>query len=279
MQKLFQIMELTQKCEQKDRKEVRAPKELNVEQLSRVPIRCPLSGCLATISSLDILCHMLIQHLRPSPGKEELHLAYENERCILLFDLSRLPPRKTICLGVLLYCGKRDHPDGLPGKRGLCHLNRFLPEAENELLLAEYLPVVILVRRCYFFEWLDKKKKDPAPVFEDMSDWTRKNVTYEADKDELDMFLFWTQSVSCTRPLHVTMTAYDRTMSECRSGFRQVVNSGMIRPESDGKELPKSKHALWVTCSEMEQMGKGKGGDKKSVNLELILHEGVKTAV
>ncbi|KAH8274475.1 hypothetical protein KR026_002143, partial [Drosophila bipectinata] len=236
--------------------------ELNVEQLNRMPLRCPFGECEATITSSEILGHVLAQHLRPtSADEEELNLTFEGERTVLEFDLTQLKPQQTFFLGVLLYGGKRDDPGGLPANRGLCCLNRFKPEAKDAEILAEYLPVLVLVRRCYFFEWLDNQKKDDPKAIKD---------------EELDMFLFWTQSAYCTRPLHITMTVYDRTMSECRSALRQVVNSGMIHPELDGKQLPKHKHALWVTYSEMAQMGKSKGSDPKKVQLELILHEYIK---
>ncbi|KAH8339367.1 hypothetical protein KR074_006211, partial [Drosophila pseudoananassae] len=260
----LQIMELNDK-----EKKAGEPKELKVDQLNFLSIICPFAGCMSTILSSDILFHVLVEHLRPPTStEEELNMIFEGERSVLNVDLSQLKPQKTILLGVLLYGAKRDDPNSLPGIRGLCPLNRFTPKAKEAEVLAAYLPVLVLVRRCYFFDWLNKQEEeDPNGGQED--------VIHRGEESELDMFLFWTQSAYCTRPMHITMTLYDRTMSECRSGVRQVANSGMIHPELKGKQLPKSKHALWITCSEMAQMGKGKGGDTKNVILECILHEDI----
>ncbi|KAI8035493.1 hypothetical protein M5D96_011716 [Drosophila gunungcola] len=83
------------------------------------------------------------------------------------------------------------------------------------------------------------------------------------------MYLIWTQSVPSVRPLYVSITVYDGTMSEGRSVLRLVTNSGRARPELDGKQLPKAQHSLWLTEREMQQLC----GKEHKVHLEMILNE------
>ncbi|XP_017038897.1 uncharacterized protein LOC108086485 [Drosophila ficusphila] len=307
-----------------------------LDQLSRVPIRCPVGSCPATLSTLDLLIHLKDQHWSPSTLERHLQVAYEGERCILSFDHLKLPPRTTICLGVILFAGKRGIGERLPGERGLCHRNR-LPSNLGWEPLEDHLPIMVLARRCAFFEWLtqDKRSKSGDEIpghwyyqFRDHADQSRQRRKEELQKEEaschshfntgepskptrenqangsgsqdhqeprnqfvdlggkdsqdrkskerkdegqkdLDMYLIWTQSVPCTKPLYFSITAYDRIMSEGRSALRLVANSGMIRPEVDGKQLPKARNSLWLNQQEVEDLS----GTERILRLEMILQE------
>ncbi|XP_016977010.1 uncharacterized protein LOC108042991 [Drosophila rhopaloa] len=142
--------------------------KLVLGHLTRAPLQCPLGNCLATISSLDLLVHLKEQHLTPASANDHFHLAFEGERCTLVFDPQRLTPRHTICLGVLLFGGKRGEVGKLPGEQELCHRNRVPPDSGLQTV-ADHQPVLVLVRKCAFFEWLsqdrDMKSKEEEEEF------------------------------------------------------------------------------------------------------------------
>ncbi|XP_039498403.1 uncharacterized protein LOC120455940 [Drosophila santomea] len=89
------------------------------------------------------------------------------------------------------------------------------------------------------------------------------------DLKDLDMYIIWTQSAPCIRPLHVCLTAFNRTLSDGRSVLRLVANSGRVFPEIGGKELPKDRHSMWLTQRELEEIC----GAEYHLHLEVILNE------
>ncbi|XP_016946248.1 uncharacterized protein LOC108021932 [Drosophila biarmipes] len=278
-----------------------------LEDISHLPIRCPLENCMDMVAPMDLLFHLKAHHRLHTPGDTYLHLAFEAERCLLTFDPSQLPSRKTICLGVLLFGGQRGSVGQLPAIRGICCSNR-LPPISGLDALGDFLPVMILVRKSSFLEWflLDRNTKpdlDVPPKWEHhelsdpgSQDWVKKEESEinnhpenvessqfppsfspedqepaEEGEDirDLAMYTIWTQGVPCTLPLHVTMTAFDRILSEGRSALRRVANTGRVYPEICGKELPKDRNSMTLSQREIDKLC----GTQHHVQLELILSE------
>ncbi|KAH8298605.1 hypothetical protein KR018_007352, partial [Drosophila ironensis] len=244
---------------------------LALSQISPMPLRCPVSDCNEIVCSREVLHHILSNHSSCSISKEDIHLAFESERSILLLNVDKLKPTKTVCLGILLYGGKRNDPAGLPTDRGISHPSYFDKQFKQEQLLIKHLPVLILARRCSLHDWL--KEKDLPFRHKTLAEaYTLEPVVARpARRHDIDVLLVWTLSSTCSKRLHVTMTAYDDTMSESRSAIRAVSNSGVRKYEIEGEQMPFSKHAMWLTWYEVENLIAG--GDKKHINLELILHE------
>ncbi|XP_037725757.1 uncharacterized protein LOC119557184 [Drosophila subpulchrella] len=300
------------------------PSGLRLKELSQMPIGCPLENCRELVSPLDLLDHLRGYHRLHTPGDSYFHLAFEAERCLLTFDPSQLPCRKTICLGVLLFGGKRKDVGALPGIRGICRPNR-LPRNIGLDPLHNFLPVMILVRKCTFLDWslLDRNKKsdeDVAPTWkhpewsdpegkgyqdrkrryrskcrgraengeptrsskepksDDLPEKVESSQLEHPDSAEdheltdigdLTMYVIWTQGAPCIRPLHVSMTAFDRVLSEGRSALRRVANTGRVYPEICGKELPKDRNCMTLSQREIDSLC----GTGYHVQLEMILYE------
>ncbi|EDV45843.1 uncharacterized protein LOC6550983 [Drosophila erecta] len=294
------------KTETKTETECDTKPKLTLNRLSRIPIQCPLETCPATICKQDLLYHLTSQHLR-SHVRKHLQLAFDGERCTLVFDPSQLLAMQTICLGVLLYGGERGGQEPLPGAREFSHRNRLPRHSELEPL-QDYLPVMVLVRKTGFLDWVlpDRNVEsdedthgcaksrvewvrhldftsDTYPKFsknlhrarnsEKFCDLKQRDISEHerADLRNLDMYTIWTQSAPCIRPLRVCMTVFNRSLSDGRSALGWVANSGRVYPEIGGKQLPKDRHSMWLTQQELQEMC----GAEYHLQLEVILNVSV----
>lgn len=277
--------------------------KLTLNHLCQLPAQCPIEKCISTVFKDDMLQHLAQRHFR-SNVKKHLQVAFNGERCTLVFDVSQLIGTQTICLGVLLYGGVRGKHSQLPGEREFCYHNRLKEDSGLESL-KDYLPIMVLVKRTTFLCWAlvdrkmesqddlnGKQSKDLKQVKHlDFSNDThpkcsgesikrcdsgQKNndlkTTTEAEQEEImdsDILIIWTQSAPCIRPLHVAMTVFNSTLSVGRSAMRCVANSGQMYTEIGGKDLPKDRHSLLITQQELKEIC----GAEHHLHLELILHE------
>lgn len=246
----------------KTKEEEHSPR-LTLEQLGCVPVECPWFDCRAKVCSEHLLRHLLYQH-----HEKNIMDAYEGEQCLLMCDPSDIPLDHTMLFAVLLYGGRGDAVD--PGNRGLCHKN-CLPNNSDFASRENYLPVLLFARKCADFMWLKDK-----PESEEDKEAAQNELHREAKKDQNQWnpglepeYLFWSQSVACTKPLYATITAFDGNTSESRGAIRRVANSGMLHNEIEGKELPKSRHALSLKQSDVEELT----GTYPKFMLEVILNE------
>ncbi|XP_033170844.1 uncharacterized protein LOC117147873 [Drosophila mauritiana] len=250
--------------------------KLTLSRLYQLPALCPIEKCIATVSKDDMLQHLAQYHFQ-SNVRKHMQVAFNGERCTLVFDVSQLIGAQTICLGVLLYGGARGKNNQLPGERQFCSRNILKPGSELVSLTA-HLPIMVLARRITFLSWafVDRNIESDVDLrgqsVHSGQEIKNQKKTVKAEQEEIldsDLLIIWTQSAPCIRPLHVAMTVFNRTLTVGRSAILSVANSGQMYTELRGKDLPKDRHALLLTQADLKEIC----GAEHHLHLELILNE------
>ncbi|BFG00417.1 uncharacterized protein DMAD_00424 [Drosophila madeirensis] len=126
--------------------ELKAASRLN--QLSRIPVQCPIASCRQYAFPSGLLSHMLNSHEPSSRGGPVFRDAYESEPLRLKFPDPRRfhecdEPR---CVALLRFGGEHNNSKSTPGSRYL-----FVPNSELHRKLDQkyknYLPMLLMVSR------------------------------------------------------------------------------------------------------------------------------------
>ncbi|SPP89859.1 uncharacterized protein LOC117591377 [Drosophila guanche] len=211
-------------------------------------IGCPIAECNDTFSACNLLAHVLVEHL--PRGKQDLRYAHDSETCVFSFEPRQLRPCRTVCLGVVLFCGN---------KKGVEEVPLWAPlerKAGPRQEFREYLPVLVLGQH----------------TFED---------GYEKEKAELKSgrvpppqgsYFIWAQSAAGSRPLYATITAFNGELTQSRSCIRRVATgSDATHPTVDGMEKPRRCKSLHLTEMDMQAL-RGESR-RKEICLQMIIHE------
>ncbi|BFG00409.1 uncharacterized protein DMAD_00417 [Drosophila madeirensis] len=209
-------------------------------------IACPIAGCNDKFSACNLLAHVLVEHL--SRGKQDLGYAHDSETCVFSFEPRQLRPCRTVCLGVVLFCGKKrveEAPLWVPLERNASPLQEF----------REYLPVLVLGKH----------------TFEDEDEDQEAELKSGRVPPPQGSYFIWAQSAAGSRPLYATITALNRDLTQSRSCIRRVATGSDAAPTVDGMEKPRRSNSLHLTEMDMQAL-KGESR-RKEIRLQMIIHE------
>ncbi|XP_075155068.1 uncharacterized protein LOC142228510 [Haematobia irritans] len=176
-----------------------------------IPVLCPIKDCNCSISSTSLFQHYLLDHHKPLGVKcQEIYLGNSIR---LMFYPNDIEYGKNICLGILAYGGNAGDGASRPAKRGICRPNSFL--SKEHIKLANHLPILVMMHRTSWSALLSQKSKS--------------KISYPV---ELQILIIWLTSAETTKPIHCTVTAYDKFMSSSRSSIVMIRNL-------NGSQIPK----------------------------------------
>ncbi|XP_034660955.1 uncharacterized protein LOC117896623 [Drosophila subobscura] len=186
--------------------ELKAASRLN--QLSRMPVRCPIASCRQYAFPSGLLSHMLNSHEPSSRGGPVFRDAYESEPLRLKFPDPRRfhecdEPR---CVAVLRFGGEHNNSKSTPGSRYL-----FVPNSE-------------LHRK------LDKKYKNYLPMLLMVS-----RSTWQATLPDggYGIFVVWLAAPATVKPFYYTITVFNDAYENSISVIRKTRNCAHTQRPSD----------------------------------------------
>ncbi|KAM7348694.1 uncharacterized protein ACRADG_007941 [Cochliomyia hominivorax] len=180
-------------------------KRISLLTLTRTPVQCPISICNRTVGVTFVLSHFLLDHSEDFgvPCQE----IYAGKRSVLVFDPTSLEFRENVCLGILAYGGDANESSSRPTERGLCINNAFLPKPFEHL--SSHLPILIMACRTTWSSLLGNKEKQGGNIH---------NPNYITQ----ELLVLWLASVQTVKPIHCTVTVYDKAMTSSRSSIMQI---------------------------------------------------------
>ncbi|XP_050331949.1 uncharacterized protein LOC126760394 [Bactrocera neohumeralis] len=218
--------------------------------ISRTPVQCPIGACGRTIGVTSVLSHYLRDH--SEDFGVQCQEIYGGKRSVLIFDATTLDFRDNVCLGVLAYGGIKEKCSDPPAQRGICIHNAFLPKPHEHL--DAHLPILIMACRTSWSAMLKDKQLE-----------TR--ITKPEDSNQ-HLLVIWLVSVQSTKPIHCTLTAYDRTMTSSRSVIAQVRQ--LNESQNPSEFLVNDANSLRLSNGEINILSHD-GND--CVHLEVMINE------
>ncbi|XP_036318041.1 uncharacterized protein LOC118733002 [Rhagoletis pomonella] len=179
-------------------------KKVSLLTISHTPVQCPIGACGRTIGVTSVLSHYLRDH--SEDFGVQCQEIYGGKRSVLIFDPTNLEFRDNVCLGVLAYGGVKEKCSDPPAERGICIHNAFLPKPHEHL--DAHLPILIMACRTSWSAFLEDKQLEAK-------------ITNPQNLNQ-HLLVIWLVSVQSTKPIHCTLTAYDKTMTSSRSIIAQV---------------------------------------------------------
>uniref|UniRef100_A0A1I8PY28 DUF4729 domain-containing protein n=1 Tax=Stomoxys calcitrans TaxID=35570 RepID=A0A1I8PY28_STOCA len=218
--------------------------------ISRSPINCPISACKCLLGVSSVLSHILRDHHDEIKCQE----IYLGNSCDLLFNPKDMIYGKNICLGVLAYGGATGERSNRPAERGICLSNAFLP-MEHEHLNAHF-PILIMACRTSWTSYLAYPKG------------SRNDQTSTNENPMAELFLIWLTSVQTTKPIHCTLTVYDKLLSASRSSIMRIRN--LSDTQNPSKFMSKEVDYMRLCHGDIEILSQRR---EEPIHMEIVINE------
>lgn len=139
-----------------------------------------------------------------------------------------------------------------PAQRGICIHNAFLPKPHEHL--DAHLPILIMACRTSWSAMLEDKQLEAR-------------IT-KADNFHQHLLVIWLVSVQSTKPIHCTLTAYDKTMTSSRSIIAQVRQ--LNESQNPSEFLVNDTNSLRLNRGEINILSHD---DNDCIHLEVMINE------
>lgn len=139
-----------------------------------------------------------------------------------------------------------------PALRGICIHNAFLPKPHEHL--DAHLPILIMACRTSWSALLEDKELETKIT-------KLENVNQH-------LLVLWLVSVQSTKPIHCTLTAYDKTMTSSRSIIAQVRQ--LNESQNPSEFLVNDVNSLRLNCGEINMLSHN---GNECIHLEVMINE------
>lgn len=187
---------------------IRSKSAESLINISRSPVKCPVTSCNKFIGFTSILAHFICDHHRSFVV--EIQDIEGDGRAILTFDEEIFVYGENICLGILVYGGINSDKESRPGICGLCCSNSLLSEEHHNLV--NHLPILILGCKTR----IDVFGTDDNDVDGGVDEVKEENNPLK------HIIMFWLVSIETTRPIYSTVSIFNHKMKAARSSVIKI---------------------------------------------------------
>ncbi|XP_037934650.1 uncharacterized protein LOC119670447 isoform X2 [Teleopsis dalmanni] len=228
--------------------------KFKMKSISHWPYHCPIASCRQVLGVNCILSHCLVDHTSDLWMKGvQCKEIYNKQRTIIEIDVGKIEFNKSICLGCIMYAGLAENDrKTLPGIRGLCAQNAFLPPMYMQY--KNHMPILIMCCSTSWKEWISRREL--------------RNKFENSNHKGKELLVFWLTGPETAKPVHLIMTVYSKNLLYSKSVILSV--KPLREPQHPKAFFVKEANYLMLTAGEIEKVTEQYSA---RLNLDFIIKE------